>query len=462
MNNTLKRINQETDKLKKKIQNKWKKSIEPPKCMLSSNKSPRKVTIKETSISNAQTNIFKDAEKDYTDEINISGAYDLGAKCPIRKKLYRKCENLIYKTSELKKHKSYSGLSTNSGLSDQEKNDMNVDCLLRQLQKERNTMAKLGFIEKAEELDTEINYYVKKAKKQRKEEEEELLNEQLLIWNNKSTRRKQRLENELESEKKQLHEKHNNEIFKLTNQQKNEFIKLLEDTQKRAIGKIKECNCKSWYLCKHNKSASYNTRKPKPEVVTYKKNSKRLKNKGQTDEANIWEAKAFELDDYHQEEWRSKISQSISTSSWGPNDSICDKLIERHKHNILILKKTHEVDKNVLHKKHQRRQYILENIINADKNRIKVQVHKEYLKIIEERNRIATLEENNNNYIENDLFHSLKNNENKLFEKKIKNNEISFQYDDSVSNYWNNFQNRTSETWVPPTNFGLEYSQKIF
>lgn len=462
MNNTLERINQETDKLNKRIQNKWKKCIEPPKCFLSSNKSPRKVTIRETSDQNIKTSVFKDAEKYYKDEINISGAYDLGAKCPLRKKLYRECETLIYKTSGLKQHKSYSALSTNSGLSEQEKNNMNVDCLLRQLQTERNTMAKLGFIEKAQELDIEIEYYVKKSKKQREEEEEELLNDQLLVWENKSRRRKKRLENEVENEKKQLYKKHNNEIYKLTNQQNNEFIKLLEDTQKRAIGKIKECNCKSWYLCRHNNSASYNTRKPTPEVIIYRQNSKRLKKKGETDEAMIWEAKAFELDDSHQEEWRSKISKSISTSAWGPNDSICDKLIEKHKHNISILKKTHQVETNVLHKKHERRQYILENIINADKNRIKVQVHKEYLKTIEERNRIANLQENNNNYIENELFLSIHKNDNNLFEKKKGNDEILFKYDDSVSNYWDNFQERTSETWVPPSNYGLKYSDRLF
>ena len=175
----------------------------------------------------------------------------------------------------------------------------------------------------------------------------------------------------------------------------------------------------------------------------------------------IWEAKAFELDDSHQEEWRSKISKSISTSAWGPNDSICDKLIEKHKHNISILKKTHQVERNVLHKKHERRQYILENIINADKNRIKVQVHKEYLKTIEERNRIANLQENNNNYIENELFLSIHKNDNNLFEKK-RNDEILFKYDDSVSNYWDNFQERASETWVPPSNHGLKYSDRLF
>ena len=35
-------------------------------------------------------------------------------------------------------------------------------------------------------------------------------------------------------------------------------------------GKVKRCNCPEPYLCRHNKTASYNTRRPAKEVLKYK------------------------------------------------------------------------------------------------------------------------------------------------------------------------------------------------
>lgn len=455
-----------------KIKNAWKSNISPPQNPISSNISPRKQgrlnvhknepehtsNIKEPDLNNALTY--------YSREIHNNGAYDLGAKGPTRKILHKVCESAIFDASELKKRKSYSNMSTMSGLSEDEKNKMNADSLLRQLQKERNIMSKLGFIEKAELIDKEINDLIERAEKEKKEEETHLLNDQLILLNKKSSRRLQRLLMELDKEHDKLKNKHKIEYDRLLKQQERTFSKLIEDTQRRAIGKIKKCNCSNWYVCRHNKSASYNTRRPTPDVVNFKRNSERLKKKGQLDEAMMWEDKAMELDDKHQEKWRNNVSKSISVSPWGPNGSIVDKLIDNHKHEIKILLDTHKVETNVLTEKQKRRKYVLTNIIKAEENRLRVQVRKQYLKMIEERDEIAKLEEKRNAITANDLYGIL-DEEDEPFQLHKSNNNMNntnqFHYETNTDTYWNDFKERTinDEKWVPPTKHGLDYSDRL-
>lgn len=457
------------------IQDNWKKNVKAPSCPYRENnsrKSPRKIKFQEASshqeLSQDQETINK-AYQYYMYEINNTGAYDLGAKGPQRKQLHKICEHLIYDATELKKRKSYSAFSTNSGTS--LRSGPNADTLLRQLQKERNTMAKLGFIEKAEEIDIDINALLKTAEEERKKEEHDLLQEQIEILNKKSERRRQRLDKDLYEDKEKLLNKQALQLERLLHQQKKEFIKQVENTQRRAIGKLKMCNCPNWYVCRHNKTASYNTRRPTPEVVNYKRNSARLKKKGQMEEAMLWEDKALELDDQHQEKWRKKISQSLSVSPWGPNDASADKLIDKHKHDINIMKDTHKVEISVLDKKQERRRYILNNIITAEENRLKVQVHKQYLKIVEERIALEDLQNNTNAMITDDLDGMLdyENEDNKtiLHGKVVSTTQpkegSEFAYENSTNDYWNSFKNRTSanEEWVPPTHAGLEYSERL-
>ena len=456
-----------------KLKNAWKYNISPPQNPISSNTSPRKQgrinvqknelehtsKIKEPDLNNALTY--------YSREIHNNGAYDLGAKGPTRKILHKSCENAIFNASELKTRKSYSNMSTLSGLSEDEKNKMNADSLLRQLQKERNIMSKLGFIEKAELIDKEINDLIERAEKEKKDEETQLLNEQLILLNKKSGRRMERLLVELEKEQDKLKNKQKLEYDRLLKQQERAFSKLIEDTQRRAIGKIKKCNCSNWYICRHNKSASYNTRRPTPDVVNFKRNCERLKKKGQVDEAMMWEDKALELDDKHQEEWRNNISKSISVSPWGPNGSIVDKIIDKHKHGIKILLDTHKVETDVLNEKQKRRKYVLTNIINAEESRLRVQVHKQYLKMVEERDEIAKLAEKRNAITADDLYGILDEDDEPLQLHTSNNNNVNntnkFHYETNTNTYWNDFKERTinDEKWVPPTKHGLEYSDRL-
>lgn len=447
----------------------WKNNIQAPSCPYRTNrKSPRKIAFKTTENNQGELD-DKDLERAYqyyTYEVDNHGAYDLGAKGPQRKQLHKLCENLIYNTSELKKRKSFSVMSTTSGNSI--RSGQNADTLLRQLQKERNTMAKLGFIEKAEQIEVEIQGLIKIADEERKKEEGELLQEQITVLNKKSERRRGRLNDELIKENNSLLNKQTLQRERLLDQQKQEFMKQVENTQRRAIGKLKMCNCQNWYTCRHNKTASYNTRRPTPDVVNYKRNSSRLKKKGQLDEAMLWEDKALELDEKQQEIWRTNISKSLSVSPWGHNDAVSDKMIDKHKHDIKIMKETHKIELDVLSKKHERRRYILDNIITAEENRLKVQVHKQYLKLIEERNALEELQNQTNALTTDDLEGMIDEEaEDYRLHNRQKtsndNNRNDFVYDNTTNGYWNSFKDRTvaNEEWVPPSRSGLDHSTRL-
>ncbi|CAN0434326.1 unnamed protein product, partial [Discosporangium mesarthrocarpum] len=60
---------------------------------------------------------------------------------------------------------------------------------------------------------------------------------------------------------------------------------LVESAIKRAVGRSKSCTCRKPYLCRHNKTASYNTRRPKKEVIHYRRNAKRLRHGGRLEES---------------------------------------------------------------------------------------------------------------------------------------------------------------------------------
>ena len=151
------------------------------------------------------------------------------------------------------------------------------------------------------------------------------------------------------------------------------------------MGKAKKCNCTDWYLCRHNKTASWNTRRAKPKVVQYRRNSKRLKRGGRTDDAAMWEEKANELDQDDQEEWRIRVASGIVTSPWGANEAKVDKMIEDHKKELETLKKTQDVKRQVMQEKHNRRRYALHNNTQAEMARLRLQVRKLYEKEQRER-----------------------------------------------------------------------------
>jgi len=139
-------------------------------------------------------------------------------------------------------------------------------------------------------------------------------------------------------------------IYCSSQRQEAEFLRVLESASRRAVGRAKKCNCLHEYTCRHNKTASYNTRRPSHTVIQYRRNAKRLKLAGRPEEALAWKEKAQILDDKEQEIWRLRVADSIVASPWGANEAAVDQITESHKRELAVLRKAHEV-KRYIHEK---------------------------------------------------------------------------------------------------------------
>ena len=164
-----------------------------------------------------------------------------------------------------------------------------------------------------------------------------------------------------------------------------EFADIIEQAERRAIGKAKTCSCPVDYVCTHNKSASFNTRKPHPQVVQYRSNARRLKRGGRIEDALMMEEKAAEIDDHYQNAWRENIANAIVSSPWGANVAQVDLVIENHKKEEKIMEETHRCKRSELRASTRRRYWALENNMNAERQRLKIKVKKLYEKQLEEK-----------------------------------------------------------------------------
>ena len=103
---------------------------------------------------------------------------DLGLHGESRAKLRTLCQSTIIESSVTVKRKySYSALSSVLSVHD-EKNAVSA---LRTLQKERLVVSRLGFVEKAMELDRQIEKMRAKAKRTRDQEEEKILDQRMRL-----------------------------------------------------------------------------------------------------------------------------------------------------------------------------------------------------------------------------------------------------------------------------------------
>ena len=218
---------------------------------------------------------------------------------------------------------SFSALSSQHSVTSDTESDANA---LKKLQKERLLVARLGFPEKAFELDKRIEELRKRVKEWRQKEDEELLNQRMKLLHVSHNRKWAKLEQQLKEEEQEFERRIAEEEKNLLAKQERDFLHLLDTTTRRAIGRVKKCNCTKPYLCRHNKTASYNTRKPSKDVVTYRRNARRLRKGGRPEEAAIWEKKAADLDFKEQEEWRNRVSTSIIKAPWGANDAVVDQV----------------------------------------------------------------------------------------------------------------------------------------
>lgn len=237
--------------------------------------------------------------KVYKSELERPSHLDLGLHGVTRATLRVLCKDAVLESSSTVKRKySYSALSSAVPELEDENDSQSA---LRQLQKERLIVSRMGFPERAMEIDKEIEIMREKVRRTREKEEKDLFDYRLKMLRAAQQRKLGQLEMKLAEETRQTELHVTQETEKCRKRQKEEFLRILEGASRRAIGRVKKCNCAEPYLCKHNKTASYNTRRPTKIVVQYRRNGKRLRHSGRAEEGQAWEEKAKEIDEKHQE-----------------------------------------------------------------------------------------------------------------------------------------------------------------
>lgn len=261
----------------------------------------------------------------YRDELNKPYSQDLGLHGTSRAALRVLCKETVLESS-IQMRKKYSYSQTSSAHSSVIDNEDNAISKLKLLQKERLIVSRMGFAERAMELDREIDLMRVEAKKAREAEENTILFQRLKALALSHSRKEQRFEFILQEETRKMEEQFAKEEQEVGERQEKEFLRVLESASRRAVGRAKRCACQMPYLCRHNKSASYNTRRPVHTVIVYRRNAKRLKRAGRPEESEMWEEKAKEIDEKEQEKWRNKVANSIVASPWGANEAAVDQV----------------------------------------------------------------------------------------------------------------------------------------
>ncbi len=328
----------------------------------------------------------------YENEIRRPKSSDLGVKSDTRAKLRSLIAKKILENSQITRRK-YSHSMVSSTNSDNYMKDLNAISALKKLQKERLIISRLGFAERAYELDKQIEIMREKAKIVRKEEEEKLMNEMLETLHKKNERKQQRLDAVIKQEHDELEDSIKKEKEEMIQKHHNEFLKIIENAERKSIGKIKSCNCENDYLCHHNKTSSWNIRKPKPIVILYRKNSKRLKQGGRNEDAIQIEEKADEIDYENQIEWKKNIANSIVQSPWNANEPIIDRTIENHKRELETMEKTHEFKRHAFRERCNRRKFALQNNLITDERRLKIKAKRIYEQQLQEKLRQEGLDD---------------------------------------------------------------------
>jgi hypothetical protein len=126
---------------------------------------------------------------------------DLGLHGVTRANLRVLCKNAVLESSsQMRRRYSHSAMS--SSVSHHDETDK--VSALRSLQKERLIVSRLGFVDKAMELDQEIELMREKVSKAREKEEEMLLKKKMRLLNISQHRKEARLEYILSEEWKEM------------------------------------------------------------------------------------------------------------------------------------------------------------------------------------------------------------------------------------------------------------------
>jgi hypothetical protein len=171
----------------------------------------------------------------YNSELELPTHMDLGLHGVTRASLRILCKEAVLESSSTVKRKySYSALS--SAIPDQEGNDSSS--ALRLLQKERLIVSRLGFPDRAMEIDKEIDLMREKVRIVREKEEKELYEYRLKMLRQSQSRKSNQLEMRLTEETRVMEDSVTQETEKCRKRQKEEFLRVLEGASRRAIGRV--------------------------------------------------------------------------------------------------------------------------------------------------------------------------------------------------------------------------------
>ncbi|CAB1109451.1 unnamed protein product [Ectocarpus sp. CCAP 1310/34] len=240
---------------------------------------------------------------------------------------------------------------------------------LKKLQKERLIVARLGFPDKAMEIDEHIEKIRADLRSEREKVDSRILEEELAALAIQHREKLTSLEQELKEDEQKVSRSFERERAVLLRKQEKQFVQLVDDAIKRAIGKSKSCSCSKKYLCHHNKTASFNTRRPKKEVIHFRKNAKRLRHGGRLDESAAWEEKAAELDANHLDSWREEVAASLTASAWGGSSSALDQLATQHQREISRMETAQANGWTLMLMRHQTARRNCHNVIMVERKK---------------------------------------------------------------------------------------------
>eukprot|EP00752_Nemacystus_decipiens_P016245 g14525.t1 len=191
------------------------------------------------------------------------------------RKVFR--DTVLESSKQVKRKYSYSAVgSTVQGETDDA--NMGIMAKLKKLQKERLIVARLGFPDKAMEIDEKIEQIRADLRSEREMVDSRILQEALADLALHHRAKQSALNSELKEGESRVRNAFERERATLLAKQEKQFVQLVDDAIKRAIGKSK-----------------------------------------------AWEEKAAELDADHLDHWREEVAASLTASAWGGSSSPLDQ-----------------------------------------------------------------------------------------------------------------------------------------
>lgn len=251
---------------------------------------------------------------------------------------------------------------------------------LRELQMERLAMARMGFFDKAKEVEQWIERERTSLQAEREEKEQAILAQKLGSLDMGHRRRMVGLETRLSQELNSFTNKCKKEMEDTKDKHRREYEMLIEETAQRAYGGVSSCQCRKKYLCRHNKTASYNTRKPTRDVISLRQNAERLRATGRVEEGEEFERQAQVLDDRADKNWRTRVEQSIVSSAWSGGKSRLEQMVERQQHCLKSLEETHEAKLELVKKQQEIQRRNLRSTFQAERKKVTMYCRRAALK----------------------------------------------------------------------------------